>query len=86
MGRHPRPCVALARECRAAKPSPVEAEEHDAVCRVLTGIVVHTATFVHCDVQYASQLLSSQTKAGRVQLEAEAMCAAARPCSMKVRS
>ena len=62
MGRHPRPCVALARECRAAKPSPVEAEEHDAVCRVLTGIVVHTATFVRCDVQllqYASQLLSS---------------------------
>ena len=51
--------VALARECRAARPSEAEIAEHDEVCRVMTGIVVHVATFARPDVQYASQLLSS---------------------------
>ena len=51
--------VALARECRAARPTPVEVAEHDAMCRVLTGVVVHAATFLRVDVQYAAQLLSS---------------------------
>ena len=51
--------AALAREVRAARPTAAESEEHDAPCRVMTGIVVHVATFARPDAQFAAQFLSS---------------------------
>ena len=51
--------LAQARDCRAARPTPTEIEEHDEACRVMTGITVHVATFARPDLAFASQLLSS---------------------------
>ena len=51
--------VALAKECKAERPTEQDMADHDAPCRIMTGVVVHVATFARPDVQYAAQLLSS---------------------------